>query len=75
MPQALLVQRGGFYNRTGGNWIYVVDPSEEFAVKRPIRLGLQNPEYFTVLEGLEEGEKVLVSGYENYGEKERLVIK
>lgn len=75
VSEELLVPRGGFYNRTGGNWIYVVDPSEEFAVKRPIRLGLQNPEYFTVVEGLEEGEKVLTSGYENYGEKDRLVIK
>ena len=75
MSEELLVPRGGFFNRTGGNWIYVVDPSGEFAVKRPIRLGLQNPEYFTVLEGLEEGEKVLTSGYENYGEKEKLVIK
>jgi len=75
VSEELLVPRGGFYNRTGGNWIYVVDPSEEFAVKRPIRLGLQNPEYFTVVEGLEEGEKVLTSGYENYGDKEKLVIR
>jgi HlyD family secretion protein len=75
VSEELLVPRGGFFNRTGGNWIYVVDPSEEFAVKRPIRLGLQNPEYFTVVEGLEEGEKVLTSGYENYDDKERLVIK
>jgi HlyD family secretion protein len=75
VSEELLLPRGGFFNRTGGSWIYVVDPSEEFAVKRPIRLGLQNPEYFTVLEGLEQGEKVLTSGYENYGEKERLVFK
>jgi len=52
-----------------------VDPSEKFAVKRKIRLGLQNPEYFTVVEGLKEGEKVLTSGYENYGDKNRLVIR
>jgi HlyD family secretion protein len=75
VSEELLVPRGGFYNRTGGNWIYVVDPSEEFAVKRPIRLGLQNPEYFTVVEGLKEGEKVLTSDYENYNEKDRLVLK
>jgi HlyD family secretion protein len=75
VSEELLLPRGGFFNRTGGNWIYVVDPSETCAVKRPIRLGMQNPEYFTVVEGLEEGEKVLVNGYENYGEKERLVIK
>jgi HlyD family secretion protein len=71
----LLVPRGGFFNRTGGNWIYVVDPSEKFAVKKAIRLGLQNPEYFTVVEGLKEGEKVLTSGYENYSEKEKLIFK
>jgi HlyD family secretion protein len=75
VSEELLLPRGGFFNLTGGNWIYVVDPSEEYALKRPIRLGLQNPEYFTVLEGLEEGEKVLVNGYENYGEKDRLVIR
>lgn len=75
VSEELLLPRGGFYNRTGGNWIYVVDPSEEFAVKRPIRLGRQNPEYFTVVEGLEEGEKVLTSNYENYNGKERLVLK
>ena len=75
VSEELLVPRGGFYNRTGGNWIYVVDPSEEYALKRLIRLGLQNPEYFTVEEGLKEGEKVLTSGYENYGEKDRLVIR
>ncbi len=75
VSEELLLPRGGFYNRTGGNWIYVVDPSEAFAVKRPIRLGQQNPEYFTVVEGLEEGEKVLTSDYENYNEKERLVLK
>lgn len=71
----LLVPRGGFFNRTGGTWIYVVDPSEKFAVKKAIRLGLQNPEYFTVAEGLKEGEKVLTSGYENYSEKEKLIFR
>jgi HlyD family secretion protein len=75
MSVELQAPRGGFYERTGGNWIYVVDPSEKFAVKRKIRLGLQNPEYFTVVEGLKEGEKVLTSGYENYGDKDRLVIR
>jgi HlyD family secretion protein len=75
ISEEILVPRGGFFNRTGGNWIYVVDPSEAFALKRPIRLGLQNPEYFTVVEGLKEGDKVLTSGYENYGDKERLVLR
>ncbi len=74
VSEELLVPRGGFYNKTGGNWIYVVDKSGEFAVKRDIRLGMQNPEYYVVLEGLEEGEKVLTSGYDTFGDKDRLVF-
>ncbi len=75
MSEELLVPRGGFYSKTGGNWIYVVDRSGDFAVKRDIRLGMQNPDYFTVLEGLEEGEKVVTSGYDTFGDKDRLVFK
>lgn len=75
MSEELLVSRGGFYQKTGGNWIYVLDSSGEFAIKRVIRLGMQNPDYFTVLEGLSEGEKVVTSGYDTFGEKDRLVFK
>lgn len=75
VSEELLVPRGGFYNKTGGNWIYVLDPSGDFAVKRDIRLGMQNPDYFTVLDGLVEGEKVVTSGYDTFGDKDRLVFK
>ena len=75
MSEELLLQRGGFYQTTGGNWIYVLDSSETFATKRSIRLGMQNPDYFTVLEGLKEGEKVVTSGYDTFGDKDRLVFK
>jgi HlyD family secretion protein len=75
VSEELLVPRGGFYNKTGGNWIYALDPSGDFAVKRDIRLGMQNPAFFTVLEGLEEGEKVVTSGYDTFGDKDRLVFK
>ncbi len=75
MSEELLLARGGFYQSTGGNWVYVLDESETFAVKRGIRLGMQNPDYFTVLEGLEEGEKVVTSGYETFGDKDRLIFK
>jgi HlyD family secretion protein len=72
---ALLVPRGGFYQSTGGQWIYVVDPSGDLAVKRNIRIGRQNPSYYEVMEGLEEGEKVIVSGYENFGDNDKLIIR
>lgn len=73
MSEAILLARGGFYQTTGGNWVYVLDGSAGFAVKRPIRLGRQNPQFFEVLEGLQPGERVITSSYENFGDMDRLV--
>ncbi len=75
ISEALLLSKGGFYQTTGGNWVYVLDESENIAVKRRIRLGRQNPEVYEVLEGLEPGEKVITSSYESFGDMERLVLK
>ncbi len=75
LSTAILVARGGFYQTSGGNWAYVLDKSGDFAEKRSIRLGRQNPQFFEVLEGLEPGEKVITSSYENFGDMERLVLK
>lgn len=71
---AVLVPRGGFYQKTGGQWIYVVDPSGDFAVRRSIRLGRQNPQMFEVLDGLYPGEKVITSSYDTYGDIEKLIL-
>ena len=75
LVDAMQVPRGGFYQKTGGRWIYVLDPTGEFAVQRQIRLGRQNSQYFEVLEGLEEGETVITSMYDNFGDMERLVLQ
>ena len=75
LSEAILLPRGGFFQTTGGNWVYVLDQSGDFAVKRNIRLGRQNPQHFEVLSGLEPGEKVITSSYENFGDMERLVLK
>lgn len=75
LADAMQVPRGGFYQETGGRWIYVVDPAGEVAVRRQIRLGRQNSQYFEVLEGLEEGETVITSMYDNFGDMERLVLQ
>jgi len=71
---AILIPRGTFYQKTGGKWIYVVDPEGGKAVKREIRIGRQNPQFYEVLEGLEPGEKVITSGYDNFGDNEVLVF-
>lgn len=72
---ALTIRRGGFYQETGGNWIYVVDKDGTFAQKRNIKIGRQNLYSYEVLEGLKAGEKVIVSSYESFGDKERLIFK
>ncbi len=75
ISEATLLARGGFSQTTGGNWAYVLAPSGDVAIKRRIRLGRQNPDFFEVLEGLEPGEKVITSSYESFGNMERLVLK
>ena len=72
--EAVLIPRGSFYQQTGGQWIYVVDESGNRAVRRDIRIGRQNPQYYEVLEGLDPGEKVIISGYDNFGDKDVLVF-
>jgi HlyD family secretion protein len=72
---ALLLARGGFYQKTGGQWAFVVDPSGAFATKRNLRFGRQNPNAFEVLEGLQAGEKVITSSYDTFGDIEKLIIK
>lgn len=71
---AILIPRGTFYQKTGGKWIYVVSPDGDKAVKREIRIGRQNPQFYEVLEGLSPGEQVITSGYDNFGDNEVLVF-
>jgi HlyD family secretion protein len=72
---SVLVPIGGFFQETGGQWIFVLDPTESFASKRNISIGRKNPRYYEVLEGLVPGEKVIVSGYETFGKNEKLILK
>ena len=72
--EAVLIPRGSFYQATGGRWIYVVDASGEKAYRREIRIGRQNPQYYEVIEGLQPGEKVITSSYDNFGDNEVLIL-
>jgi HlyD family secretion protein len=73
--EAILIPRGGFYQSTGGQWVYVIDENEGYAYKRDISIGRQNPRFYEVLGGLEVGEKVIVSGYDNFGNADKLILK
>ena len=73
--EAVMIPRGTFYQYTGGRWIYVMAPEGDRAVKREIRIGRQNPQYYEIEEGLRPGEKVLVSGYESLRDTDILILK
>jgi HlyD family secretion protein len=73
--QALLLAKGGFYQQTGGNWVFKVSEGGSTAYKVDIQLGRQNPDYYEVLDGLKPGDKVVTSSYENYGTMQELVLK
>lgn len=75
VAEAILLPRGGFYQSTGGNWVFVVDASGKAAAKRTIRLGRYNTDMYEVLEGLGPGDEVVTSSYESFGDIERLIFK
>jgi len=73
--KALLLAKGGFYQQTGGNWIFKVSEDGKTAYKVDVQLGRQNPDYYEILQGLKPGDKVITSSYENYGTMQELVLK
>ncbi len=73
--QAILLPKGGFYQQTGGNWIFKVNEDGSVAYKIDVQLGRQNPEYYEVMQGLQPGDKVITSGYDNYENTQELVLK
>lgn len=73
--KALLLPKGGFYQQTGGNWIFKVSEDGKKAYKVDIQLGRQSPDYYEVLQGLEPGDKVITSSYESYGNMQELILK
>jgi HlyD family secretion protein len=75
VAQALLLPRGGFFQKTGGNWVFLLAADGKTASKREVRLGRQNPDVFEVLGGLSAGDRVITSSYENFGDNERLVME
>ena len=73
--KALMIPRGGFFQSTGGQWVFVLNDAGTEAIKRAIKIGKQNPQYYEVLEGLQTGEKVITSGYEIFGTNDKIVLR
>ncbi|HEX2533977.1 MAG TPA: HlyD family efflux transporter periplasmic adaptor subunit [Chitinophagaceae bacterium] len=73
--EAVQLAKGGFFQQTGGNWVFKVSEDGRTAYKVDVQLGRQNPDYYEVLSGLQPGDKVVTSSYENYGTMQELVLK
>lgn len=73
--KAVLLPKGGFYQQTGGNWVFKLDKDGTTAYRADVQLGRQNPDYYEVLQGLEPGEKVVTSSYETYDKVQELNVR
>lgn len=72
--EAVLMARGGFFQTTGGGWVYKLSDDGTTAYRKEIRLGQQNPEFFEVLNGLQAGDQVIISNYDTFGDNEILQL-
>jgi len=75
LSQGILLDKGGFYQKTGGRWVYLLTPGKKTAVKRDISIGRQNPEVYEILDGLIPGDIVITSSYDTYGDADILILK
>lgn len=74
LTEATMIPRGGFFSKTGGQWVYVIGEDGAFATRRRIRLGRQNQDDYEILEGLEAGEQVITSSYDTFGNYDRIIL-
>lgn len=72
---AVVIPRGNFFQSNGGQWIYKVNEAGDKAIRVPISVGRQNPQQYEIIDGLKPGDKVIVSGYDNFGDAEVLILK
>lgn len=72
---AIMIPRGSFFTTTGGNWIFVIGKDGKTAHRRSVRIGRQNPSFYEVTEGLQPGERVVIGGYDNFGDCTKLIIE
>jgi HlyD family secretion protein len=75
LTEAILLPVGGFYQKTGGRWVYILDKSGDFAIKKNIRINRSNSEMYEIVSGLAPGDRVITSSYDNFGDKDKLILK
>lgn len=73
--KAIVIPRGNFYQQTGGNWIFKLNADRTKAVKVPITISRQNPRQYEITEGLQPGDWVITTGYDNFGDAEELILR
>lgn len=73
--QATVIPRGNFYQATGGQWIYKLNASKNKATRVPLSIGRQNPQQYEITDGLQPGDWVITTGYDNFGDAEELILK
>ena len=72
--QSIIVPKGNFYNYTHGSWVFKVDKSHTHAVRVPVSIGRQNPRHFEILEGLEPGDEIIITGYDRISDADEVVL-
>lgn len=73
--EAVVIPRGDFYQATGGQWIYKLNEAGDKAYRTSISIGRQNPQLYEITSGLNPGDRVITTGYDQFGEAEVLVLK
>lgn len=72
--EATMIDRGAFFQTTGGQWVFVLTADGKRAVRRAVKIGRQNPNYYEVIEGLHPGERVITSSYTDYEQIDELIL-
>ncbi len=72
---AFVIPKGSFFQQTGGQWIFRLNEQGTKALPVNISIGRQNPQQYEILDGLQPGDRVIVSGYDNFGDAREIVLK
>jgi len=72
--EAIQIPQGVFFQATGGQWVFIVDKSGKFAIRKNIKIGRKNPQYYEVIEGLVPGDQVIVSDYSIFGNNDKVEL-
>ena len=72
--QSIIVPKGNFYNYTHGSWVFKVNAQHTHAVRVPVSIGRQNPRHFEILEGLEPGDEIIITGYDRIADADEVVL-